>query len=746
MRILRPSAARVSMTLALIGLALVSVVERADAVPLADGRAYEQVTPADKDFGFGTLNFDVGLSSATGASVAYDTFGPLPGAASGGAQNFYLGTRAAGGWGMRSITPPQAPIAGGTTYPSTQAFSPDLTKEAVVTANPPLTPEAPPDVGNLYIRDNSDGSYRLVTTVAGSPNFSAFLKFGGASADFTHIVFEGYDPLTPGAPGAGRNDLYESIGGALRLVGVLPDGTPAPYGAVLGAGASNQRVAHAVSDDGARIFFVAPNSGFGTSLYLRDRGVRTIHVSASKASTPDPNGPQATTFWAASSHGSKVFFTTPARLTDSANTGVDGSGNPTDAGNDLYLYEVDADRLTDLSVSTNSTDSATGANVLGVVGASDDSSYVYFVAQGSLAAGATSGMPNLYVWHDGSTRFIATLDPADSGNWGVAVTGMLTSRVTPDGRQVLLQSVKSLTGYDNTDPATGAPHKEVYLYEAASGDLRCVSCNPSGTRPVGDASVRPPALLTNIPRNLSDDGARVFFDSSDALITRDTNGTQDVYEWERRGTGDCGIPGGCVHLISSGTSRFTSSFQDASASGDDVLFATREQLVPQDTDDLVDLYDARVGGGFPLPAAPRICSGDNCRGQPSTPAGGAVAGSAIFTGPGNQPSARAATIAIRKISKSEQRRFARMGRVMLTVSVSAAGRISARARARLAGHFTTVASRSVRVRGGGTVRLTLKLSRAARRQLARHHRVTLRISVTYSRVRGSKQATVTLHR
>ena len=44
-------------------------------------------------------------------------------------------------------------------------------------------------------------------------------------------------------------------------------------------------------------------------------------------------------------------------------------------------------------------------------------------------------------------------------------------------------------------------------------------------------------------------------------------------------------------------------FLDASASGDDVFFATRERLAPTDTDELVDVYDARVDGGFPAPTA-----------------------------------------------------------------------------------------------------------------------------------------------
>ena len=42
------------------------------------------------------------------------------------------------------------------------------------------------------------------------------------------------------------------------------------------------------------------------------------------------------------------------------------------------------------------------------------------------------------------------------------------------------------------------------------------------------------------------------------LVAQDTNGQQDVYEWEREGTGSCtlgaGVNGGCVYLLSGGDS------------------------------------------------------------------------------------------------------------------------------------------------------------------------------------------------
>ena len=132
--------------------------------------------------------------------------------------------------------------------------------------------------------------------------------------------------------------------------------------------------------------------------------------------------------------------------------------------------------------------------------------------------------------------------------------------------------------------------------------------------------------------------AVVFFDTSEALVPSDTNNQMDVYEYED----------GRQSLISSGTSPRASTFQGASESGDDVFFQSRQQLVPQDDtgEEARVIYDARVGGGFPAPAAPPPCTtADACR-VPVAPLPsvfGAPA-SATFSGAGNlaPPPGRAA--------------------------------------------------------------------------------------------------------
>ena len=284
-----------------------------------------------------------------------------------------------------------------------------------------------------------------------------------------------------------------------------------------------------------------------------------------------------------------------------------------------------------------------------------------------------AGQPNLYVREGGQARFIATLAAADRTNCGpctdaTSPAGRL-SRLSADGSHLAFTSqsaalAEQVAGYDNTDLASGHPDNEVYLYDAPAGHLLCASCKPSGARPAGGALGPPEAPVPTaayIPgwqwsnvasRVLSTDGSRLFFDSFDALTPADTNGEQDVYEWEAPGAGPPGgrcstasptyshLNGGCVSLISSGKSPAPSRLLDSSADGRDAFFATASSLDPRDPG-LIDVYDAREGGGYPPPPPPPTpCLGDSCRAVPPVPQASSPS-SLGFQGPGNLPTTHA---------------------------------------------------------------------------------------------------------
>jgi hypothetical protein len=173
-----------------------------------------------------------------------------------------------------------------------------------------------------------------------------------------------------------------------------------------------------------------------------------------------------------------------------------------------------------------------------------------------------------------------------------------------------------LTGYDT------AGNKEIYRYDGAT--LACLSCNPTGAAASASASLQtlageagsfPVLGLSDRMLNLSFDGQRAFFQSDEALVAADTDGKQDVYEWEAPGVGSCARSGGCLYLISSPHSPRDEYLFAVSRNGDDVFFLSGDLLVGDDKDTTISIYDARVGGGFPEPVAGERCQGEACRGE-----------------------------------------------------------------------------------------------------------------------------------
>ena len=420
------------------------------------------------------------------------------------------------------------------------------------------------------------------------------------------MIFEANDALTgeteaPQAPaavdgGPAKNDLYEWAAGRLRLVNVLPNGRTEP-GAVFGSGglsateAHDPNFSHAISADGSRIFW----TGADGHVYVREHAETTVMV-------PDGGGGL---FLTASTDGSKVLLS------------------------DGRIYTVGETQQETVPAS-DLTEGNGGFQ--GILGASDDLSSIYFVDTARLGGEGTAGADNLYLWREGSTVLVATLEGVDNrndfygngvdtGDWVFSPSDR-TAQVTPDGE--FLAFMKG---------------EEVYEYDASTNDLVCASCNPTGERPLGPSAlslIRPGSGFMPQPSNLLADG-RLFFDSYDSLSPYDTNnGYEDVYEYELDGQGSCTRPAGCVFLISGGNEDVESSFVNATPSGDDVFFTTSSRLLPEDQDDLVDLYDARVGGGFPPQPSPQQCAtSEACKGPALPPPALETMLSTTFAGIGN---------------------------------------------------------------------------------------------------------------
>ena len=264
-----------------------------------------------------------------------------------------------------------------------------------------------------------------------------------------------------------------------------------------------------------------------------------------------------------------------------------------------------------------------------------------------------AGEQNLYLSEEGVISFIGTITDRDVKGEGeeTGVTdglGLWTlfgstqpardpSRTNPAGSILLFQSRANLTGYD--------PGKspQVFRYDSAADRLHCISCIPTRVPAGGGASLEtvtfdgtapPPLGPSAYVRNLNPAGNRAFFESTEALVSSDTDGVNDVYEWEDQGVGSCKQAGGCVYLISSGQSDRDNYLYAHSTDGDDVFFSSGDLLTVEDSSGTRSIYDARVGGGFAAPSVPGECLGEACQPATSLPAESSPA-SASFQGPGN---------------------------------------------------------------------------------------------------------------
>jgi hypothetical protein len=642
---------------------------------LPDCRAYEMVSPVDKNGGdiYALLsNFNdraaFNQTSLDGSRLTYSSYGAFSGAKAAPYVSQYLASRGPDGWQNQAISPAQgvSKLLSTTTFEiEFRWFSDDLCSSVLLHfSDPLLAPGAVPGFANFYRRQNcgAEGYEALTTSEPPTQKIFDFQpSLQGVSADGRCAVFKAQDQLTadanPGDPaeGGSNNQVYESCGGQLRLVSALPNGKAATEDS--SAGTSNvsnvlpvrwANVDQAVSEDGSRVYW-SNNSVSGPGrLYLRINATQAQSaVTAGKCTEADqactvaisgllPGTPDAR-FWKATPDGAKALFTVSQE-----------SGEVT---NKLYAFDLDTKTATLLA-----------SQVTGLMGASEDLSRIYFVSKAALDGDAVAGGSNLYLYDGGTVAFIGELSAVDGNSKTLAAVpspvNVLPSqhlaRVTADGSGLAFTATGNPTGYDNLDVASGKPDSEVYVYDAGSGKLSCASCNPTGARPSGRFAVVGPlefwagayipgsATQTFSTHPLSEDGDRLFFNSFDALLPRDTNGKADVYQWQAPGSGDCdekdasysASNGGCLSLISSGGGAADSEFVDATPDGSDVFFTTAARLLPEDPGQ-IDIYDARVGGGLPAAPAPAPpCEGEACQG-PSAPPSDPPLASTVFQGAGN---------------------------------------------------------------------------------------------------------------
>jgi hypothetical protein len=660
---------------------------------LPDCRAYEQVSPVFKE-GFEASPERI---SEDGNHVILPSLGVFAGLEGGDTREgaFYELSRSASGWEVSPVSPPTSLFP----QQTLKAESPDLSStlfEARTASESAAADNFYLREANGTVLEAGPLNPPSVTTGPPAGEYDKFAYelnyYRDASSDLSHVIYRMATPLAhhgdewPGDSTVGSESLLEYSGTGNtepELVGVRPgpgeakakpSESPAlvsTCGTSLGS-LHSEDIYNAVSADGASVFFtaIAPpyecGSGvLGTGpevneLYARLGGRETVPVSepsagACAACKTVVRAPAE--FAGASEDGSRVFFTTEQVL-------LPGAAGP-------QLYEYDFDGPVGGRVVRVSSGSA-APEVQGVARVSEDGSHVYFVARGVLTSEADGSLPaghqralaggdNLYVADTGTGRvsFIGMLcsdmeesgalggvaecpsSETDASDWHASDNRPV--QATPDGQFVVFESVADLT------PGDTSVQPQVFEYDAVSGELVRVSRGASDDEPQGTESADANASLIEAQRYseistpaeagtalaVSGDGGVVVFGSAGALtggvVAATAREVSNGYEY-RSAVGSGGsLAGGDVFLVSSAGR----GVPQLDASGGDVFFDSPLSLVPQDTDSQIDIYDARVDGGFPGPVSPVECEGPACSGTSLAPPPLTASGSASVTGSGN---------------------------------------------------------------------------------------------------------------
>jgi hypothetical protein len=220
-----------------------------------------------------------------------------------------------------------------------------------------------------------------------------------------------------------------------------------------------------------------------------------------------------------------------------------------------------------ISVGANGTGNSSSAGaVSSFAGSSTDGKRVFFDTKESLVPADTDSSTDLYERSNADTTLVSTSSTAGNGAFNALYAGS-----SDDGTHVFFHTQESLVPAD-----TDSGHYDVY--ERFNGVTTLISTGPASTNAPVDAFFR----------GASADGTRVFFETSEALRTTDTNTRTDVYM--RQGT--------TTLLVSTGTTALTGStfarFRGASADGTHVFFETNDRLTPADTDLATDVYERNM--------------------------------------------------------------------------------------------------------------------------------------------------------
>jgi predicted heme/steroid binding protein len=596
-----------------------SAARTGPSAALQNCRGYELVTPPGTISSVGLRvspesgGFNTSPSDPSGNNVLFNFKGEaLPGTDATGSDDSYLAERTSAGWLSRRFGPTgeeaEQVISGGTAENHQFGFTRILRQGTL-------------PVGRYVVE--ADNSLRVLGDGSLADDPRAMGRWISPSGE--HIVFTSENRLEPDAPeglgcctfnfwGVAANEpvnaVYERTPTGSKVLSLLPGDAPIPDGSTT--------YYWGTSKDGSSVVFnVGEFFGQNGTLYVHHNGTTYPIVTVPWA--------EEAIYMGGSSSGETIYYLIDEQVFFGGTSGR------------LYEYDVNSQQSRQV----------TSAPDVQVVNVSEDGSHVYFVSGEQLDGSmGTPGAANLYVWDGNSTTFVAELAPEDIGqnlggksliNWPLVVTaaqqatlvgpGVDPSRTTADGSVFVFEAQSNLTSYDSEG------HTEIYRYSTGSGEISCISCDPTGAPPTSDARLQgvsslpdekeaPTAAAAEV-HNIRSDGKAVFFMSGDRLVPGDTDGKLDVYEWSEDH----------IALISYGRSGGTNEWlYAASTDGSNVFFTSSDRLVPDKEGDTPSIYDARVNGGFAPASSPVPCLVGSCQGAASTSPAEPAVGTATAIG------------------------------------------------------------------------------------------------------------------
>ncbi len=559
-------------------------------------RGYELVNPPDKGnqhIAPANLTGAVDLSNRgdrqntpDGEAIGWSVLGGAPGGTT-TAKNPFLATRTPSGWQTINMVGPASKQYGeGKKNFNFISASSDLSHFILEAEEGILS------ISDIAIvRTDRDGNQEVLREIPAQTTGRSI--FFDTSQDARHVLY------------LNEGHLEDYGSGTPEEVGLMPDGLPPACGV---SGFYVRADYHwLATKDGSRVFFQTQGDDCSDpqGVYVRNRETEETTLIATEGA-----------FIRATPDGRSALILSNLQL----------SGEDTNSTRDIYRWS-ESSPIKCLTCSIPNAEVGTRDDIA----TADDLSRTYFSSPKKLLPDARKGGGSYVALADGSIHFAGAFR-AQRGFF----TPIGTARMTPDGRTALIATEQRLTddaiaAQCPTSPVQADPHAciELYRYDDTDGSVECVSC-------VADGVTRQDVAYL-YAADISDDGSTVAFVTPEKLVPSDVNGGLDVYQWHN----------GRLGLVTDGVTKFPGesdpgqtslggpTVRGISATGRDIFFTVAAPLTGFEHEGVANLYDARIGGGFPPPSPPVQCDGDACQGSLDVPPGPARSASSTFSGNGN---------------------------------------------------------------------------------------------------------------